>query len=332
MNAIVPYVEVEDVKRLANIVRALRNDVFRDGHDFGIIPGTGDKPTLLQPGMEKLMRALKLRPEYVEKSRVEDFDSGVIFYRYECRLVEYETGLCVSTAIGSANSRESKWRYRNADRVCPNCGKSTIIKSKAEYGGGWLCFAKKGGCGSKFKDGDPAIEAQAVGKVENPDIFDQMNTIDKVAQKRALGSAIKGAANVSEFFTVDLEDFQTFDVAPIVVERPQSSQKPAHDVDGVVIEEPHSGPQTGGNWATGDKVARVLAKVNEKYPGTSLADMRRAGNIEDIAPEAWNVYPTGNAAYKVVLAALDKATEQPTKDGAAAFMLSISDQWQEVEP
>lgn len=100
-----------------------------------------------------------------------------------------------------------------------------------------------------------------------------------------------------------------------LLDAPQSSQKPAHDVDGVVIEEPaangHSGPQTGGNWATGGTVARVLAKVNEKYPGTSLADMRRAGNIEDIAPEAWNVYPTGNAAYKVVLAALDKATEQP---------------------
>lgn len=314
MNAIVPYVEVEDVKRLANIVRALRNDVFRDGHDFGIIPGTGDKPTLLQPGMEKLMRALKLRPEYVEKSRVEDFDSGVIFYRYECRLVEYETGLCVSTAIGSANSRESKWRYRNADRVCPNCGKGTIIKGKAEYGGGWLCFAKKGGCGSKFKDGDPAIEAQAVGKVENPDIFDQMNTIDKVAQKRALGSAIKGAANVSEFFTVDLEDSQTFDVAPIVVERPQSSQKPAHDVDGVVIEEPaangHSGPQTGGNWANAASVTRLMTALVAAWDGVTWPEMCALVGIDAVgAPERWNVYESMRAAGEAIEAALNKTTE-----------------------
>lgn len=314
MNAIVPYVEVEDVKRLANIVRALRNDVFRDGHDFGIIPGTGDKPTLLQPGMEKLMRALKLRPEYVEKSRVEDFDSGVIFYRYECRLVEYETGLCVSTAIGSANSRESKWRYRNADRVCPNCGKSTIIKSKAEYGGGWLCFAKKGGCGSKFKDGDPAIEAQAVGKVENPDIFDQMNTIDKVAQKRALGSAIKGAANVSEFFTVDLEDFQTYDVTPVVVERPQSSQKPAHDVDGVVIEEPaangHSGPQTGGNWANAASVTKLMTALVAAWDGVTWPEMCALVGIDAVgAPERWNVYESMRAAGEAIEAALNKTTE-----------------------
>lgn len=323
MNAIVPYTDkaVEDVKRLANLVLALRNDVFKSGTDYGLIPGTGDKPTLLLPGMEKLMRALHLRAEYVEKTRIEDFDKGVIFYRYECRLTDYDTGVCVSTAIGSANSRESKWRWRDQKRTCPHCGAACINRSKfppkkqpnAEPG--WYCFAKQGGCGAEFAADDPAIVEQTVGRIENPDIFDQMNTIDKIAQKRALSSAIKGAANVSEFFTVDLEDFQTYDVTPVVVERPQSSQKPAHDVDGVVIEEPaangHSGPQTGGNWATGGTVARVLAKVNEKYPGTSLADMRRAGNIEDIAPEAWNVYPTGNAAYKVVLAALDKATEQP---------------------
>jgi len=34
---------------------------------------------------------------------------------------------------------------------CPECGvTSAIIKGKEEYGGGWLCFAKKGGCGAKF--------------------------------------------------------------------------------------------------------------------------------------------------------------------------------------
>ena len=36
---------------------------------------------------------------------------------------------------------------------CPSCGKKgAIIKSKEEYGGGYLCYKKKGGCGAKFKD------------------------------------------------------------------------------------------------------------------------------------------------------------------------------------
>jgi hypothetical protein len=36
--------------------------------------------------------------------------------------------------------------------LCPNCGKDTIIKGKPEYGGGWVCYSKKGGCGAKFTD------------------------------------------------------------------------------------------------------------------------------------------------------------------------------------
>lgn len=203
---------IDDVKRLMNIVFSLRQDVMKKDVDYGVIPGTGDKPVLLLPGMEKLMRALRLRPEYVLLSSKEDFEKPLFYYRYECRMIEVDTGKVVSAAIGSANSYEGKWRYRNAARVCPTCGKETIIKGKAEYGGGWLCFAKKGGCGAKFREGDPQIEGQNVGRIVNEDIFDQINTIDKIAQKRALGSAIKGAANVSELFTVDLEDMQRYDV------------------------------------------------------------------------------------------------------------------------
>lgn len=213
---------IESVQRLANIVLGLRDQVFKKDLDYGVIPGTGNKPTLLLPGMEKLMRALHLRAEYVEKSRIEDFDNNRIYYRYECRLIDYETGACVSTAIGSANSYESKWRWRDQKRTCPNCGKETINKSKyppknrPNEEPGWYCFAKSGGCGKEFSAKDTAIIDQQVGRVENPDIFDQMNTIDKIAQKRALGSAIKGAANVSEFFTVDLEDFTPYDTRNVV--------------------------------------------------------------------------------------------------------------------
>jgi hypothetical protein len=205
-------VAIEAVKVLQNIVLQLRKDVLQSGVDYGVIPGTGDKPTLLLPGMEKLLRALRLRPEYHLLSSKEDFDKPLFYYRYECRLVEIESGLCVSTAIGSANSYEGKWRWRKAERKCPTCGKEAIIKGRAEYGGGWLCFNKKGGCGAKFAENAPEIVNQEVGRIENTDIFDQINTIDKIAQKRALGSAIKGAANVSEYFTVDLDDLQRFDV------------------------------------------------------------------------------------------------------------------------
>lgn len=279
-NAIVPISErqaIDDVKRLANIVLSLRDQVFKDGLDFGIIPGTGNKPTLLLPGMEKLMRALHLRPEYVPLSQIEDFEHNRIFYRYECRLIDYDTGMCLSTAIGSANSHESKWRWRDQKRACPKCGKETINKSKfppknnpnAEPG--WYCHAKAGGCGAEFAHDDATITGQVVGRIENPDIFDQMNTIDKIAQKRALSSAIKGAANVSEFFTVDLEDFVPYETRQPAPENivegtftEVSAEKPSASVRGAGVQKP---PQQA--WADDpEQWQAFLASAREKLTMT----------------------------------------------------------------
>jgi predicted RNA-binding Zn-ribbon protein involved in translation (DUF1610 family) len=53
---------------------------------------------------------------------------------------------------GDLKARSTK----NKKTLCPNCGKDTIIKGKEEYGGGWLCYKAKGGCGWKF-DTDPAL-------------------------------------------------------------------------------------------------------------------------------------------------------------------------------
>ena len=50
------------------------------------------------------------------------------------------------------NSLDNDNRPIQKKTLCPNCGKDTIIKSKPEYGGGWLCYSKKGGCGAKFTD------------------------------------------------------------------------------------------------------------------------------------------------------------------------------------
>ncbi len=245
--AIVQYSDpaLDDVKRLANLVRALRDQVFTEGQDFGVIPGTGKanekpKPSLLLPGMEKLMRALNLRAVYVERHVVRDYDKPLFHYEYECQLVEIDTGRVVSTAVGLATSHESKWRWRDAKRLCPKCGTANINKSKyppkknpnAEPG--WYCHAKFGGCGAEFSADDPTIITQVTGRMENPDIFDQVNTIAKIAQKRALASAIKGAANVSEFFTVDVDDFEPYDVPPrgdVVDARVTVIEKPAPPVD-----------------------------------------------------------------------------------------------------
>lgn len=267
---------IEGVTVLASIVRQLRESVFVKDADYGVIPNTGSKPVLLLPGMEKLMRALNLRAEYVEREKRLDFDGGLFYFEYECRLMNYDSDICVSTAIGSANSYESKWRWREQKRRCPACGAEAIIKGKQEYGGGWLCFKKQNGCGAKFSDGDAAIEAQTVGRVQNPDIADQLNTICKIAQKRALASAIKGAANVSEFFTVDLDDL------PAIL-----PHKPSHEnvIEGEFTDaappEADAPPQAAP-WTEAD-----MRQFVKQYRAASISDAEALAALGVSGLKAW---------------------------------------------
>lgn len=193
--------QIEAINRFQAIV----HECMVSGQDFGVIPGT-DKPTLLKPGAEKITKLLGLSDDYEIVEKMEDWNRPLFRYLIKCRLTSVRTGTLVSAGLGECNSMESKYRWRDAQRKCPNCGKEAIIKGQAKYGGGWLCWAKKGGCGAKWPDGAPEIEGQVVGKVENDDIYSLVNTILKMAEKRSLVDAALHAGRLSNVFTQDIED------------------------------------------------------------------------------------------------------------------------------
>ncbi len=177
---------------------------FIEGHDYGVIPGT-NKPTLLKPGAEKLTKLMGLADTYEIMDRVQDWDKGLFAYEIRCRLVT-TNGVIVSEGVGECNSYESKYRYRNAKPACPKCGAEAITKSKEDYGGGWFCWNKKGGCDAKWEANDPAITNLHAGRVLNEDPADQKNTILKMAKKRALVDAALSAGRLSDLFTQDLDE------------------------------------------------------------------------------------------------------------------------------
>lgn len=224
--ALMPIMSIETAtERYKTIVQYVQK-LMNEGTDFGKIPGTA-KATLLKPGAEKLCTLFGLSKRFQLVEHVEDWrgdQMGEPFFNYLYRCGLYRGDILIAEADGSCNSRETKYRWRQSERVCPGCDKPTIIKGKAEYGGGWLCFAKKGGCGLKFNETDERITGQEIGRVPNPDIADQVNTIQKMAQKRALIAATLLAVNASEFFTQDLDDF--IDVKPEPTDG-QATEKPA---------------------------------------------------------------------------------------------------------
>lgn len=193
-------------KALQQQVQAIQQamkDVMQVDTHYGVIPGCGDKPALLKAGAEKIGLMFRLVPTFKIDER--NYGEGHREFVVTCTLSD-PSGRIVGQGVGSCSTLEAKYKYRKAERTCPNCGKATIIKGKEQFGGGWLCWGKKGGCGAKFQDGDASIESQPAGRIENQDIADQYNTVLKMAKKRAHVDAILTTTAASDIFTQDIDD------------------------------------------------------------------------------------------------------------------------------
>lgn len=254
------------------VSRVLRRDV-----DYGVIPGT-EKRTLLKPGAEKLTTFFGLSTRFQLLERIEDWTGAghdgepFFYYLYRCQL--YRGDLLIAESDGSCNSRETKYRWREAQRVCPACSQAAIIKGREEYGGGWVCFKKRGGCGAKFRDGDAGIESQQTGRVFNPDIADQVNTIQKMSQKRALVGAVLLAVNASEFFTQDVEDLHAPPApvsATIVGDVTPAPAADAPDLEAEI---------RAACRALGKTEAQLSAWVEKKYGAPGVAGLTAADRAE----------------------------------------------------
>jgi len=278
-----PTLSVKQFSEREQMLRELKA-LLVEGIDYGPIPGTSDKPVLLKPGAEKLCAFFGYAPHYTSEI-IEDWDGknygeALFYYKYTCTLSK--DGKPVGEGQGSCNSWESKYRYRNAGRTCPTCGIAAIIKGKDQYGGGWICFAKKGGCGAKYKDGDKAIEGQEVGRVPNPDFADLINTVQKMGQKRAMVAAVLSATGASQYFTQDLED------APQPEPKPKAAPKATATTNRPVPEELEL---VIGGIRRGDY--SMLKGVTE----TLKADCEAAGvgkRFEDMSSGLRASFPKGN--------------------------------------
>lgn len=202
---------IDNLVEQVSLIQKAMHAVMRQDEHYGVIPGT-QKPTLLKPGAEKLCLLFRLGARYdVQETFDED---GHYSARVICTLFHIPSGNDVGQGPGSCTTKESRYAYRNAERVCPACGEAAIIKGKAEYGGGWVCFKRKGGCGAKYPDGDELIEQQKTGKIANPDLPDVYNTVLKMASKRALVAAVLNATAASDIFTQDVEDMPATETRP----------------------------------------------------------------------------------------------------------------------
>lgn len=91
-------------------VHAAYQGVMQPGVHYGVIPGTGSKPTLLKPGAEMLCTQFRLVPSY-EVTRA-DLPGGHREYGVTCTLTKLDTGQVWAQGVGLCTTMESKYRYR----------------------------------------------------------------------------------------------------------------------------------------------------------------------------------------------------------------------------
>jgi hypothetical protein len=241
--------------------------IMKAGTDYGAVPGTS-KPTLLKPGAEKLSTFFGLSPRYEIVKQVEQWDADEPFFYYWFKCSLYHGDRYVGSADGSCNSRESRYRYRWVDEsdvpahLSPSGlrkrgGKASEPKFAVERGETQGKYGKPEDYWQAFRN---AIEAgtaktgerttkdgrvmqtweidRTVYRVPNEDIFSQVNTILKMAQKRALVAAVLVCVNASEFFTQDLEDLDIIDVPVTVVEtKPVEAEPKAPPANAAAIDD-----------------------------------------------------------------------------------------------
>ena len=182
--SIIETVEVDNIANTMAKIQQMQNVVkktLKKGHDFGEVPGTS-KPTLLKPGGEKICMLFGLNPEYEFLQTTEDYDKEFFSYNIRCTL--FRNRQPVAQGVGSCNSKEKKYRFVNVDTI-----PETYIGQSEEYT-------------DKY--------GRVRYKINNPDICSLVNTILKMAKKRAFIDAVLQVASLSEVFTQDIEDMGDF--------------------------------------------------------------------------------------------------------------------------
>ena len=187
-----PAMSIEQALRRYRVFVEFYKRLLKPDVDYGAVPGA-TRPTLLKPGAEKLGTFFGLVPSFQVIGRAEDWTGAehggepLFYYWYRCRL--YRAGELVAEADGSCNSLETQYRWRWSDAAKPD--DETVARMQADHTGR---FASREGVWV-WQQRRPNREPASL-----------VNTVQKVAQKRALIAATLIGVNASEFFAHELDD------------------------------------------------------------------------------------------------------------------------------
>lgn len=205
-------------------------------NDYAVIPGTArdgkpGKKVLLKPGAEKLMLLFGLRSEVTKVMEIIDHNGNFAMFAYKASVYHIRSGNKIAECDAVCNSQEKKYATR-----------STWIKNAA-------------GVNEKVP--------------ENTPIYDIMNTLMKMCQKRAIVGAVILATGASDFFTQDIDDADDAKTNGVIpggsIGTPSSNGDASKPIviTGNTVPIKEDIKKAGGSWDRNEKVWRVEKPTKE---------------------------------------------------------------------
>jgi hypothetical protein len=261
---------VGEVVTQVTMIQNLMHQLMKEGEHYGVIPGTGTKPTLLKSGAEKIGFMFRLVPKYVVTK--EEHSNNHVSYEVKCQLFNVETQALWGEGEASCSTLESKYRYR------PGPVEDTGMAVPREYWNIRNTDPKRaqdllGGPGLSTKKVDGVWKIVRKGEtVENPNPADQWNTVKKMACKRAYVAAILSATAASDFFTQDLEEIvqnqkaQEGEIidAEVMTTAPQKEQPLSPPAPSQEAPQPQGQQASGGDTPITEPMAKRLYAIAKK--------------------------------------------------------------------
>ena len=259
--------------------------------DYGTIPGT-KKPTLFQPGAQKLCEMYGLAADFSDIEKIEDWDKGFFYYKTRCTLTDRRTGAFVGNGIGSCNSKEDRyaWRWLAANKLPKGTDIKLLVSRVSQYG--------------------------TMYRVPNDDIFSLINTIQKMAAKRALMHGVTGTTRSSGIFSQDLEDLPADVIGQVADHRSwdepsvaSSEVKPLSDVvDGKFEVHPETEQERLTRWEAGLNTAPdeataniIVAEILKAIPNSKDSSRKNLSTLfAKRKSEGWKVEQTKEVPHDPV--------------------------------
>ena len=279
------------VKQRLDSIQQLMKDVLKAGTkdnnwegDYGIIPGTGKKPSLWKAGSEKILSMFEIAVDpIVEDLSTEDSRR----YRITVRLSHVPSGNFLGAGLGEASSDETKYKW-----------KKTFSKNEYENTPADRRRIKFG----QYKDSNGMWKDTEEMQVRQ-EPADLANTILKMAKKRAQVDATLTVTGASSMFDQD------------TIEEGGGSDTPDDRADKKGRGKGKAAP------ATGDVICNECRAINGHLPSCSHRQKAEGKQetkkepVQETLPAEKKETPTGSTEDVVKIISISDMLKQPDKEG-----------------